>query len=91
MSIEEKHEDIENNHQPERIKMFLEGSLTDKEHTINHIPGTAVKVIGIVREKLKYVRGNNISRISENLEINNISYMEDNFLRYKLMMKILKR
>jgi len=85
MSIEEKHEDIENNHQPERIKMFLEGSLTDKEHTINHIPGTAVKVIGIVREELKYVRGNNISRISEkNLEINNISYVEDNFSKIQI-------
>lgn len=85
MSIEEKHEDTDNNHQPERIKMYLNKGLTDKDHTINHIPGSVVKVIGIVKEETKYVRGNNVSRISEKyLEVNNIFYVEDNFLKVEL-------
>jgi replicative DNA helicase Mcm len=85
MSIEEKHEDIDNNHQPEKIKIVAKDGLTDKDHAINHIPGTVVKIIGTVKEELKYVRGNNVSRITEKfIDVNNIIYVQDSFAKLEL-------
>lgn len=85
MYIEEKHEDTDNNHQPESIKIILRNGLTDKSHTIFHIPGTVVKIIGTVKEETKYVRGSNVSRMTEKfIDVNNIIYIEDTFSKIEL-------
>jgi len=85
MTIEEKHEDLDNNHQPEKIKVVLRDGLAEKDRTIYHIPGSVVKIIGTIKEEVRYIRGTNVSRITEKfIDVNNVIYVEDSFAKLEL-------
>lgn len=74
--IEEKHEDTDTNQQPQRIKTILRGNLCEPKIIKKNFPGSLVKIIGILSEKKKYIRGNNVSTILEKyVSINNIEYI----------------
>lgn len=74
--IEEKHEDTETNQQPKRIKVLLRNNMCEPKIIKKNFPGSLVKIIGVLSEKKKYVRGNNVSTTLEKyVSINNVEYI----------------
>jgi len=75
--VEETHENTERNNQPKRVKCRLLGSLCDKDKVKRHIPGSLVRVTGVLREDRKFGRNNVLVMMGNFISVNNIIALED--------------
>jgi len=75
--IEESHEDVERNNQPKRIKCRLLGSLCEKDIVKRNVPGTLVRLVGVLKEEKKFGRKNELTMLGNYLDVNYLLPLDD--------------
>lgn len=75
--VEETHENTERNNQPAKIKVILHEDLCGISTTAKNIPGTLVRITGVLNEERKYGRKGELTLLERFIEVNNIEHLED--------------